>query len=431
MKSGSLFIKTFAFICAGICLLVVAVEINIEQMYFMASAMLLAPLIALLFGWLMLWGLRADRRLPTTCREGESVAIEVALTNTGRLPKFFLKVLDRLPCWLEFAGTDGNVILELDPRESRAITYTVEARKRGVFSIGPTIVSATDPFGLFGFAHSVQSTDELVVFPSPLPLRSSLVQPGAFGWRGDEDGLRRGTGVDFHGVREYQHGDDLRRVHWRTTARTGKLAVAEYTQGETVDVVIALDLSATAYAGTGDGLDCAIEYAVKIAATLCEDLTRNGHAVRILTSNQREGEPLPSNAGKWTPPILDVLARADTVSPRSLAWALDTYRSEVTRGSMLIYLTPDIESPDLHRALDGYESIGVLTVGFAFDGISFSGHRATRELNTPSIGVVKVVRSGDDLSVAMQDLFGHQRGVRSASRVPFANSVGVSDHGRK
>ena len=78
----------------------------------------------------------------------------------------------------------------------------------------------------------------------------------------------RGDGDDFYGVREYAPGDELRRVHWRTTARTGTLAVAEYAQGVTLDVTVALDLFQDAYKGTGSEEHSALETAVTLAATL-------------------------------------------------------------------------------------------------------------------------------------------------------------------
>jgi uncharacterized protein (DUF58 family) len=284
------------------------------------------------------------------------------------------------------------------------------------------LISANDPFGFFNFKRAIPGTTELIVYPSPLPLFASLVQPGAFGWRGDADGLRRGGGADFHGVREYQVGDDLRRVHWRTTARTGKLAVAEYAQGETLDMVIAIDLNERAYQGTGAGLDAPIEYAVKIAATLCEDLTRNGHTVRLLLTTRRPDEPAPTNAGKWSAPLMEALARAEATSKATLAETLASYRSQVERGTMVIYLTPDGADPQLGLALAEYEALGVVTTGFALDRTSFALRGATdlQPLENVVAGPVRLVRRGDDLVEAIHDALGRNRGGRVRGRTSAA-----------
>ena len=93
----------------------------------------------------------------------------------------------------------------------------------------------------------------------------------------------------FMGVREYGPGDELRRVHWRTTARTGKLAVTEYTQGVTLDVTLALDLCESAYKGTGTDDHSALETAVTLTATLLADLLQHGHAVRLVTAGEIGG----------------------------------------------------------------------------------------------------------------------------------------------
>lgn len=430
LKTGSPAIKWIAFLAAGVFISSVAILIGVEQMYFMAAALFLTPLASLVIGWLLLIGLKAERTLPSTMNEGDQATVDITLVNIGRLPKFFMTVTDKLPVWLKETGHSGNVMLQLDADEARSVSYTLESLKRGVYSVGPVLVSATDPFGFFAFKRTVPGASELVVYPSPLPLFASLIQSGAYGWRGDADGLRRGSGADFHGVREYQHGDDLRRVHWRTTARTGKLAVAEYTQGETLDLLIALDLNEKAYAGTSLGLDAPIEVAVKIAATLVEDMTRNGHTVRLLTTTRKESDPVPTNDGRWSSPLLDALARAETTSTATLADILAEYRSQVNRGTMVIYLTPDGGDEKLGVILADYEALGALTAGFLLDRLSFgiksaqgdSGFDMTA-LGNAIGGPVRQVQRGDDLVEAIHDLLGRGRGGRMRGRSAAAERV--------
>jgi uncharacterized protein (DUF58 family) len=425
LKTGSPIIKWIAFMAAGVFIGSVGVILSVEQMYFMAACLFLTPVVSLVIGWILLLGLKAARRLPTTVDEGEEIDVEITLQNTGRLPKFFITVFDKLPVWIKDAGSSGNTILQLDPAEERSITYRLKTEKRGVYQVGPVRLSATDPFGFFTFKRSVPGTTELVVYPSPLPLFSSVIQPGAYGWRGDADGLRRGSGADFHGVREYQHGDELRRVHWRTTARTGKLAVAEYTQGETLDMVLAIDLNEKAHAGAASGLDSPVECAVKIAATLSEDFTRNGHTVRLLTTCWTSDDPVPTNSGKWTAPLLEALARAEVGSKSTLAETLGAFRSQVQQGSMIIYLTPDASDATLSTVLAEYERLGVLTAGFALDGVSFGlrGLPGRGAVDTILAGPVRPVRRGDDLVEAIHDLLGRNRGARLRER-----AVAVGGH---
>jgi hypothetical protein len=210
----------------------------------------------------------------------------------------------------------------------------------------------------------------------------------------------------------------------------GKLAVAEYSQGETLDMLLALDLSHRGYQGTGEGHESALEYAVKLAATLSEDLTRNGHTVRLLMTTLGENDTLPTNAGKWSAPLLEALARAEATSPRTLADVLAGHRTQAQRGAMLLYLTPD-GSSELGLVLAEYEGAGALTAGFVLDGPSFGAGPSGRlsgpfnsRIDTPQTfgaelleavlsGPVRTVRRGDDLVEAIHDLLSRNRGTRA------------------
>src|SRR5918912_409029 len=108
-------------------------------------------------------------------------------------------------------------------------------------------------------------------------------RPGAggswFGVQEREGRARRGEGMDFHGVREWRQGDPLRRVHWPTTARTGRLSVVEFERAFQQDLVIALDLRrGSEY---GEGRETTLEYAVKTAATLIDATLAESGAVTL------------------------------------------------------------------------------------------------------------------------------------------------------
>ena len=172
----------------------------------------------------------------------------------------------------------------------------------------------------------------------------------------------RGSGTDFHGVREYQPGDELRHVHWRTTARTGTLSVAEYEQGASRDAVIALDLSRAAYARLGAASEDALEAAVTMAVSLCDFLLRQGHAVRLLTPGDAD-DPAPPAAGPaQMPRILEALVRAEADAALSLAETLTRGRLRLARGTTLVYITPAADDPALAGALDDFTAQGAPVV---------------------------------------------------------------------
>jgi uncharacterized protein (DUF58 family) len=386
---------------AGLFLLVVAALFHQEEhLYLMAAALFLIPTVANLVGRLFIGGLTCERGAPPPCSVGERVTVTLQVTAVGMLPVFFLRVQDRLPRWMRLVGEGAPLILQLRPGESRAVTYMLEPEKRGVFALGPVLVVTTDPFGFYSYTQSLPCTEEILVYPSVIPLKQLFVDGGgAWGRENREEGGMRGDGLDFHGVRPYRTGDALRRVHWRTTARTGKLAVMEYTQGMTGDVLLALDLNRDAYSGTGEGPESALEYAVQVAAAVGAYLLQQGHAVRLLMA--RESEPSPAlQRAEDIPRLLDMLAQAEADSPQKLSGLLQESQFESADGRTLIFITPDASDPTLAPVLEDCRALGAGMFGFFLDGLSFRDRGRSEPDLLPAwatVAPVQRIGRGDDL----------------------------------
>ncbi len=412
------FFKKFVLGVAGAFLLVVAVAFKLEQLYLMAAILFLLPLVSYLIGRALLLGLTCERVAPPSCSVGEQVPVTLTLGNTGALPKFSLRVRDRLPKWARAANGEPPPLLQLWPGEAGQTTYLLEAARRGLCVLGPAQALSTDPLGFFDYAQTLPGTTEVLVYPQVLPVRRlALDGAGAWGTREMDNAAARGGGLDFHGVREYRQGDELRRVHWRTTARTGTLAVMEYTQGQASDVLIALDMNANAYAHTGEGGDSALEYAITLTATLCDALLREGYVARLLLASLPNG-PLVLHDRSEMPRLLEMLARADADAAQSLAEVLQRHAEEAARGATLVFITPAASDPALATALAEWGARGARRLGLALDGPSFqtenNGARGRRRgssvSTTPDAGslpdgvAVQRVRRGDDLQQVLEGL---------------------------
>lgn len=395
----------FALNIAALCVAIVALLFHVDQMFLMAVALLLLPRASWLIGRVLRDGLTGARRLPTLCGVGETVPVTLTLTNSARLSKPSLRLSDRLPRRLRPAGERAPVLLGLRPRESREVTYSLEPERRGRYLVGPTLVETTDPLGFYAFMTRVGGQSELSVYPMPLPLRRVFLEGAAApGWRSQDAARLRGIGTEFHGVREYQSGDELRHVHWRTTARRGALSVAEYAQGANRDVVVALDLSRAAYADTGEGRESALEYAVTLAVSLCDFLLRRGRAVRLLTPMDGDDPAPPSSGPAQLPRILDVLVDAEADAPQSLAEALAGSRLRLEPGTTLVYITPAVGDPALAAALRAGAARGAQVFGLALDGPSFRAASPPAESPMPTRlpGSLQRVRRGDDLQRVLE-----------------------------
>lgn len=386
---------------AGLFVAIVAILFGIPSLYLMAAILWLIPAASYLMGWLMLGGLTCERILPLSATVGDAILVTYRLGNESRLPKFYLLVRDKLPRELEFAPDPPSLVLSLWPGEEGIASGFLQARRRGVFLLGPAQIFSTDPLGLQAFTQKMPEIAELVVYPALVPIHTSWMRGAAAqGWRGTASALTRGHGDDFYGVREFQPGDELRRVHWRTTARTGKLAVTEYAQGVTLEVTLALDLSRTAYAGTGEGENSALEYAVTLAATLADDLLQHGHTVRLLLAGISPVDAEPVNGAAHMPRLLETLTRVEANSDQSLAEVLDGDRRLRNQAATLVTITPEADSVALQEILADWEARGGQRFGFALDAASF--RTGAHELPETLGEQIRIVRRGDDLRTILE-----------------------------
>ncbi|MEO3884292.1 DUF58 domain-containing protein [Nonomuraea sp. B5E05] len=209
---------------------------------------------------------------PAKVTRGEPAVAILHVRNTGRWRHAGLVARDTC------RGTTVAVEVPALARDTaRTVSYRLPTRRRGETPVGPLRLDRTDPFGLARRSVAYGRPDLLLVRPRTVPLR-----PPHSGRRRHLDGLAsrsapNGT-VGFNGLRDYVVGDDLRHVHWRSTARTGVLMVKELTDVTLPSTVTVLDTRHSAYEG-----DDEFELAVDIAASVACAVTRDRFPVRLLT----------------------------------------------------------------------------------------------------------------------------------------------------
>jgi len=210
--------------------------------------------------------------------------VTLRLENVTRLPTAVLLAEDSLPYTL--GGRPRFTLDRVEPGGVRSATYAVRSEVRGRFTVGPLTVRLTDPFGLVELSRSFTTTDELVVTPVVVPLPA--VRLGGE-WTGGGEARSRSVasvGEDDVGTRAYRQGDDLRRVHWRSTARAGELMVRREEQPWQSRAVLLLDARSVAH--RGEGATSSFEAAVSVAASMGVHLARRGYALRVLRDDGSE-----------------------------------------------------------------------------------------------------------------------------------------------
>lgn len=253
---------------------------------------------------------------PVRVTAGSTSRVRLELANLTRLSTRPLLAEDRVPYAL---GAPPRFVLDRLPGgRTAAVTYSLRSEVRGRYAIGPLRLRLADPFGLCELTRSFTATDSLVVVPRVWPL--GPVDAGGM-WAGTGESLTRNaaaSGEDDIATREYREGDDLRRVHWRSTARRGELMVRREEQPRQMRASVLLDARPSAHRGEGPA--SSFEWAVSAAASAAAHLAESGYAVRILTDDR----PVP-----WTAPmaaqsgvLLDHLATVGTGTDRDLEAAL-------------------------------------------------------------------------------------------------------------
>ena len=278
---------------------------------------------------------------PRRVEAGRPTDVRLRLDNVSRLPSGVLLMEDALPYAL--GGRPRFVLDRVEPHGVRDVTYSVSAETRGRYAVGPLSVRLSDPFGLCELARSFAASDELVVTPVVEPLPP--VQLGG-DWAGGGESISRAiavAGSEDTTTREYRHGDDLRKVHWRSTARTGELMVRQEEQPFQSRATLLLDTRARAHRGEGPA--SSFEYAVSAVASIGVALGRAGYALRLLRHDDAELVPagVPLSEGL----LLDVLADVEVAPGRDLERAVDRLRRGVD--GVLVAVLGQLDGPTAER----------------------------------------------------------------------------------
>jgi uncharacterized protein (DUF58 family) len=260
---------------------------------------------------------------PARLHVGESARVELAVANRGRMTTPVLTMRDPV------AGTVGARVrlAPLRPGRERQAAYRLPTSRRGILSVGPLEALRTDPLGLARRRLTVSGTVEVVVYPRVDRISAppgGQEQPTAVRNRQMVQASRRDS---FRGLREYVAGDDLRHVHWRSSARTGELVVRQDEQPRPRATAVVLDLRRTAHAGLS------LERAVSVAASVMLAARRAGQEM-VLSAT--DGTAMLLRPGESAASVLEYLAIAKLSTAGSLRGTLSSAIGTLGPGSVVL-----------------------------------------------------------------------------------------------
>ncbi len=326
--------RGIALAVTGLGLLVIGFALGYRELVLLGCAALLA--VACAVGYAAWRPELAVRRVaePDRVTRGESSTVTLAVRNTSRWRAATLVAYDR--CGQRRIPVP---LLRLRPQRDTVVSYPVPTARRGVVPIGPLRVTRGDPLGLVSVARTHGTAAQVWVYPRHHPL--AAVPAGITrSLDGRIDRVPHGS-ITFATLREYVVGDELRHVHWRTSARVGELMVREHTDTSLPRLVLLLDDRAASWpdaqAGTSDAFEAACESAASvIAAAVREDLPVALHRVCAAEQGAGTSGRDPGRARV----LLDHLAEATLSTPDGDALVEATQLLRQRRvGDTLGYLT--------------------------------------------------------------------------------------------
>ncbi|HET7482173.1 MAG TPA: DUF58 domain-containing protein [Actinomycetota bacterium] len=228
--------------------------------------------------------LRITRELlPSRTHAHHPVTVSLKIENLGRGSAPLLFIEDRLPHGI--GGTSRFAVSGIEKGGTRDASYTITPATRGRYRIGPLDVIVTDPFGLARVRSQRTQASDLLVHPTI----EKLSLPRDLGERrtAAASALRQPTGPqgeDFYTLREYAEGDELRKIHWPSTAKRGKVMIRQEETPWHLRATILLDDRRRVHEGVG--ASASFERAVEAAAALVDLYHRSGYGFRLTTAHQ-------------------------------------------------------------------------------------------------------------------------------------------------
>jgi uncharacterized protein (DUF58 family) len=252
-------------------------------------------------------------------------------------------------------ASDGERLVPVGPLPARGgipsrFEYELPTDRRGMLNVGPLSVDRRDPLGLCRADRVVGAVASLLVLPRWHRLRG-VPRGTSPSFEGVADAARHGS-ITFHSLREYQWGDDLRHVHWRTSARAGSLLVREYIDAAWPRLVLLVDNRAEAYPGDDDAAEDALEAAASI-------LVAAGDAGLPVTLRLAGGPEVASTTGAG----LELLALARVVDGVSLAATMRRLPADDPPGELVIVTGSKAELGPIVAARRGYARVVVVSFG--------------------------------------------------------------------
>jgi uncharacterized protein (DUF58 family) len=376
----------------GLLTYVVARAFGSKPLYPVALGLLFALLVAWLWVRLARGPMQLHREIGSEERfEGDDVVVDVRLDHQAHVPPASLVLVERV----------SGIGERKTPLEAKHGRYTLARLRRGRYVFFEVRAVLEDAFGLQRVEVPLTTPSTLLVYPRLVELDRLFSEGGTYAQDGRRLLLRRPSGFDLHSVRDYERGESLRKVHWRSTAKRGALMVKELEDAPRDEVAVLLD------AQSNGGIAAeSFDVQVRAAGSLLLAQARRGRrALLIVNGAQRTMQRVHSYETDWRQ-AYDLLAAAEADGHTPAAALLGDEGSSVARALELTVVTASLEPRLVERLLQRTLSqrraalVFVDSASFGQNGPPPAPQPASLRLQAGGVPVA-VVRQGDDLKAKL------------------------------
>lgn len=340
-------------------------------------------------------------QIPTICQVGDHFIEDATITNRSNIPTPLLEITEDT----SLPYVRNGVSISLPSKGYYNWKTEIPCRRRGRYGLGTFNIKATDPLGIFPLKHHIGERQEFLVYPSIHDLSFFELTPQQEFGTGSRRWLARDTSPNASRVREYISGDNLRHIHWLSTAHTGNLMVKEFDPDRSrtgfSEIWLVLDM----YHGSqlGENEETTEEYGISIAASLASKYIDEGKKVGMMAAGDKTYLLKPEAGEDQLQYILRSLTLLRSNGDVTIDNLLSTRAEHFAADSVVIIILPS-QNPSIVTPLRNLVDHRIKAVTILLDSFSFGAvQTSTNSPRSLSFGgsSVYTVRQGMEITRAL------------------------------
>ncbi len=394
-------LRNYNLVCVLMALSAAAVLAGITGHWlFYRGAYIIGGLIPLCWVWARMSARGLDVTIERTAdrlQVGQETETRLRLKSHSYFTKLWLEIEDET----DMPGTNSKTVVTMPAKGIRNWKINNRCRRRGIYSTGPVKITTGDPFGLFRVTRRYGAKEPVIVLPQPEELPYFWAPAAQLPGEGVVHKRTHYITPNASGIREYYPGDAYNRIHWKSTAKLGRLVVKTFEMDPTSNIWVILDLERAVQAGKDD--ESTEEYGVRIATSLAHHFLSSNRMFGLMMAGQERVILDPARGPQQYARVLESLAVASATGYTPLEQMIEEEGRRLGRHTTVIIVTSSLDK-DWVYALGILLQQGARAAVVLMDPESFgakdAGELPADELAAGNV-VAYLVRGQSDLSLML------------------------------